>query len=331
MGYQWCSGCFLISRCRASLSWAVHEPWQSAMFPVCRPVTHTNVNKPVVCRNINCASILSKRLGSKLPVSNLSKHRNPTFLITHSAFPLFIHLPYLSPLSVQFYFFVPVRSALSRKSPPTAFNEVTLTFPCRRTVESNSPVPPLAQCPSCFPSQDTLRSMMRDSAFVMFELQGRVSLNQDAVPLHILCGNPLFFDPTPFHGPNRELWSQNFSRLHQAESPGCILYRLSNAHADLTWAHTCFWIPISTGGDLKSLIVMYIAWKHMEKIQNYDSVRMKEISDEPISPQRWKLQMCGKVRVSWFTMLWSCEWCCFEPSSGRLWIPTFLVIQTVLP
>lgn len=260
MGTSDVLGIFLITRCRASLSWAVHKPWQSAMFPLCRPVTHTNVNESVVCRNFNCQHFIQKT-GLKQSIKTPKSH------IPHNSF----RLSPLYPPTVSISSICPALFCCSSpvcpfpQVSPTAFNEVTLTSPCRLTVESNAPVPPLAQRTSCLLSEDTLRSLMRDSAFVMFELQGRVSLNQDAVLLHILCGNPLCFDPAPFHGPNGELWSQNFSRLHQTESPGCILYGLSNAHAVLTGAHTCFWIPISTGGDLKSLIVMYIAWKHMEK------------------------------------------------------------------
>lgn len=70
-----------------------------------------------------------------------------------------------------------------------------------------APVPPPAQFPSYFLCQKTFGSLVQNSAFVIFELQGRVSFNREELRVHTLCKNPLCFHPNFLHEPNREFWS----------------------------------------------------------------------------------------------------------------------------
>ena len=135
---------FLISRCRASLSWAVHEPWQFAMFPVCRPVTRTNVNASVVCRNINCQHFILAT-GLKTPKSH----------IPHNSFSL----SSLFPPTVSISSICPALFCCSSpvcpfpQVSPTAFNEVTLVqtlgrkAECHRTCPTSSSVSQLLPVP----------------------------------------------------------------------------------------------------------------------------------------------------------------------------------------
>ncbi len=112
---------------------------------------------------------------------------------------------------------------------------------------------------------------MRDPACDMFELQGRVSLNQEEVPLYILCENPLCFDLNSFLEHNGELWSQNFTRLHQADSLSSILYRVSNNYDVLNLAHM-FLNSNEYFLGTEAIVKIYTTetWKRLQGIQNYE-------------------------------------------------------------
>lgn len=135
----------------------------------------------------------------------------------------------------------------------TAFNEVTQSLwhksECHCTCPTSSSVSQLPAMPRHLASS------------VTFELQGRVSFHQEEVPLHILCKNPPGFDLNSFHEHNGELWSQNYSRLHQTDSLHTIQSKQYSCCFNLN-SNEYFW------GEFKLPIVKIYTmerWKHLRE------------------------------------------------------------------